>query len=84
MARVTVEDCLHHVPNRFALVHLAVLRARQLMKGSKPLVEDVGSRKEKATVVALREIGAGKVLLGEPMPLPEAAPAAPAPGAAAG
>lgn len=61
MARVTVEDCLEHVANRFALVHLAVHRARQLQKGSKPLVDRQGSRKEKEGVVALREIGAGKV-----------------------
>lgn len=61
MARVTVEDCLSHVPNRFTLVHLAVHRARQLQKGSKPLVDQSGSKREKESVVALREIGAGKV-----------------------
>lgn len=57
MARVTVEDCLEREDNRFALVVLAAQRARQLMKGSAPLV---GS-KNRAAVTALREIAAGKV-----------------------
>ena len=58
MARVTVEDCLRKVDNRFALVHLAAERARQLAKGSSPLVKS----KNKHVVTALREIAAGKVL----------------------
>lgn len=57
MARVTVEDCLEHVANRFELVHLAAKRVRQLQKGAKRLV---GS-KNKEVVEALREIAAGKV-----------------------
>ncbi|MCA9590769.1 MAG: DNA-directed RNA polymerase subunit omega [Myxococcales bacterium] len=57
MARVTVEDCLEREENRFALVILAARRARQLMKGSSPLVHS----KNKAAVTALREIAAGKV-----------------------
>ena len=58
MARVTVEDCLERgEDNRFALVVLASQRARQLMKGSAPLVHS----KNKAAVTALREIAAGKV-----------------------
>ena len=57
MARVTVEDCLEREDNRFALVVLAAQRARQLMKGSAPLV----SSKNRAAVTALREIAAGKV-----------------------
>lgn len=57
MARVTVEDCLEREENRFALVVLAARRARQLMKGSSPLVHS----KNKAAVTALREIAAGKV-----------------------
>jgi DNA-directed RNA polymerase subunit omega len=57
MARVTVEDCLDHEENRFALVVLAALRARQLMKGVPSLVR----ADNKASVVALREIAAGKV-----------------------
>ena len=41
MARVTVEDCLDHINNRFALVILASQRARQLLKGAKPTVEHI-------------------------------------------
>jgi len=59
MARVTVEDCLDHVENRFALVMLAAKRARQLSRmNADPLVE---LENDKPTVVALREIAAGKV-----------------------
>lgn len=58
MARVTVEDCLRQVSNRFALVHLATRRAKQLLKGSKALVK----ANNKEVVLALREIAAGKVL----------------------
>lgn len=54
MARVSVEDCLHQVPNRFALIHLATKRVRQLERGAKRLV---GS-KNKNIVEALREIAA--------------------------
>lgn len=53
MARVTVEDCLTKVPNRFALVHLASKRTKQILKGSKPQVD---APNNKAAVVALREI----------------------------
>ncbi|SHF11065.1 DNA-directed RNA polymerase subunit omega [Desulfacinum infernum DSM 9756] len=58
MARVTVEDCLRQVENRFALVHLAVRRVLQLRKGAAPLID---APKNKEVVVALREIAAGKV-----------------------
>lgn len=58
MARVTVDDCLKRIPNRFQLTLAATYRARQLSAGSTPLVE---ADKDKPTVVALREIGAGKV-----------------------
>lgn len=58
MARVTVEDCLENVGNRFALVLLATKRTRQLLKGATPLVEH---HKNKAPVLALREIAADKV-----------------------
>ena len=59
MARVTVEDCLENVDNRFELVMLASKRARQIViQGAEPLVETEG---DKPTVVALREIAAGKV-----------------------
>ena len=58
MARVTVEDCLENMDNRFALVLLGAQRARQLLKGAKPTVEH---SKNKAAVLALREIAAGNV-----------------------
>ena len=56
MARVTVEDCLKNVKNRFELVAVAAKRARQLMRGKEAKVE---WDNDKATVVALREIAAG-------------------------
>lgn len=55
MARITVEDCLKTIPNRFELVLAATYRARQLVQGHSPLVES----RDKATVVALREVAAG-------------------------
>jgi DNA-directed RNA polymerase subunit omega len=59
MARVTIEDCLHSVDNRFELVLVASKRARQLAKGiSEPMLE---WEKDKPTVMALREIAAGKI-----------------------
>jgi len=58
MARVTVEDCMKQVNNRFLLVHLASKRVIQLRKGAKPLVE---APKNKEIVQALREIAAGVV-----------------------
>jgi DNA-directed RNA polymerase subunit omega len=59
MARVTVEDCLKHVDNRFELVMLATKRTRQLVdQGAEPLVKE---ENDKPTVVALREIAEGKV-----------------------
>ena len=57
MSRITVEDCLEKVNNRFELVMLASKRARQLYKGAKPLI-DADNRE---VVVALREIADGKV-----------------------
>ena len=57
MARITVEDCLEKVPNRFALIHLAAKRVRQLRKGVEPLVRSDNSD----NVIALREIAAGEV-----------------------
>ncbi len=58
MARVTVEDCLKYVENRFELVRLAAVRARQLDEGHMRKLEDTG---EKNTLFALREIAAGKI-----------------------
>ncbi|OGT58357.1 MAG: DNA-directed RNA polymerase subunit omega [Gammaproteobacteria bacterium RIFCSPHIGHO2_12_FULL_42_10] len=56
MARITVEDCLKNVKNRFELVLLASKRARQLMRGATPKV-DIDH--DKVTIIALREIAAG-------------------------
>jgi len=55
MARITVEDCLERVDNRFSLVHLAAKRVRQIKKGSELLIKP----KNREVVVALREIAAG-------------------------
>ncbi len=57
MARVTVEDCLEKVPNRFMLATVAVRRAKQLLRGARPLVET----DNKEVVTALREVAAGLV-----------------------
>ncbi|KAB8028610.1 DNA-directed RNA polymerase subunit omega [Fluviispira multicolorata] len=57
MARISVQDCLDQIPNRFVVVMLAARRMRQLQKGSDALVEC----KNKEAVTALREIAAGKV-----------------------
>jgi DNA-directed RNA polymerase subunit omega len=58
MARVTIDDCLKRIPNRFNLTLAATFRARQLTLGSTPLVE---VDRDKPCVVALREIASGKV-----------------------
>ena len=59
MARVTVEDCLEHVRNRFELVMVASKRARDIaVRGKEPLVD---WENDKPTVVALREIAEGKI-----------------------
>jgi DNA-directed RNA polymerase subunit omega len=58
MARVTVEDCLEHVDNRFNLVLLATKRARQLVNGVEPFLP---WENDKPSVMALREIAAGLV-----------------------
>jgi DNA-directed RNA polymerase subunit omega len=59
MARVTVEDCLKNVDNRFALVHLAVRRVLQLRHGAPAVLENVKSNKE--VVLALREIASNRI-----------------------
>ena len=56
MARITVEDCLKQIPNRFELALAATYRARQLAQGHTPKIES----RDKPTVVALREIAAGQ------------------------
>jgi DNA-directed RNA polymerase subunit omega len=58
MARVTVDDCLKKIPNRFQLTLAATYRARQITMGSTPMVE---AERDKPTVLALREIAAGMV-----------------------
>jgi len=57
MARITVEDCLKKVNNRFALIHMAAKRVRQLRKGVEPSIVS----KNRDVVVSLREIAAGNV-----------------------
>ena len=57
MARITVEDCLHKIPNRFQLVLAATYRARMLSQGHAAKIES----KNKPGVTALREIAAGEV-----------------------
>ena len=59
MARITVEDCLREENNRFALVQLAAKRTKQLLHGSRPVIED--PRGNKSVVTSLREIASGKV-----------------------
>ena len=58
MARITIEDCTRHVPNRFHLVQMAAIRTKQLKKGAKALVQ---AEENKDVVVSLREIAAGYV-----------------------
>ena len=61
MARITVEDCLKQIPNRFMLVNMVARRVRQIREGSEYLVS---SPKNEDVVVSLREIAAGKLGLG--------------------
>ncbi len=57
MARITVDDCLKLIPNRFELTLAATYRARQITNGAAPMVE---ANRDKATVIALREMAAAK------------------------
>ena len=57
MARITVDDCLRNIPNRFEMSLAATYRARQITNGSQPMLE---ANRDKATVIALRELAAGK------------------------
>ena len=57
MARITVEDCLKVVPNRFELTLAATYRARQIAQGASPTID---MNRDKPTVIALRELAAGK------------------------
>lgn len=58
MARVTVDDCITRIPNRFQMTLAAAYRARQIANGATPLVD---AEKDKPTVIALREMALGKV-----------------------
>jgi DNA-directed RNA polymerase subunit omega len=58
MARITVDDCLKRIPNRFQLTLAATYRARQLAQGGTPQLE---ANRDKPTVIALREVAAGKI-----------------------
>lgn len=58
MARITVEDCMEQIGNRFLIVQMGIMRVKQYREGYEPLVES----KNKEIVTALREIAAGKVL----------------------
>ncbi len=58
MARITIEDCTEKVPNRFQLVQMAAIRAKQLKKGATPLLK---REENKEVVMSLREIAAGYV-----------------------
>ncbi len=58
MARITVDDCLARIPNRFDMTLTATTRARQLAMGASPMIE---SARDKPTVVALRELAQGKI-----------------------
>lgn len=62
MARITIEDCLKRVKNRFLLVNMASRRVRQIREGSEYLVS---SPKNEDIVVALREVAAGKITIKE-------------------
>ena len=62
MARITIEDCLDKVNNRFIIVHMSNQRTRQLLKGSKPFVNTPENRN---IVTSLREVAQGKVFLQE-------------------
>ncbi len=57
MARITVEDCLKRIPNRFEMALAATFRARQIANGSQAMLD---ANRDKPTVIALREMAAGK------------------------
>jgi DNA-directed RNA polymerase subunit omega len=68
VARITVEDCLKKIPNRFALVNMVARRVRQIREGSDYLVS---SPKNEDVVIALREVAAGRVVLKNEKPADE-------------
>lgn len=56
MARITVDDCMHNIPNRFQMTLAATYRARQITAGATPMVD---ADRDKPTVIALRELALG-------------------------
>jgi DNA-directed RNA polymerase subunit omega len=68
VARITVEDCLKKIPNRFALVNMVARRVRQIREGSDYLVS---SPKNEDVVISLREVAAGRVILKKEIPADE-------------
>lgn len=58
MARITVDDCLKRIPNRFDMTLTATTRARQLAVGATPMID---AARDKPTVIALRELAQGKI-----------------------
>lgn len=79
MARVSIEDCLDYIENRFALVAVASHRTRELMKGKAPLLRT----KNKEAVTALREIAEGMIVGRNPAKMDTAVPEAAKPAAEA-
>ena len=67
--RITPEECMRHVPNRFEMTLMAAVRAREISKGSEP---SVPAGKNKPTVIAMREIASGR--MGAPKPKISASP----------
>jgi len=67
MARITVEDCLERLDNRFAIIHLTAKRVVELRSRATPMVE---APKNKEVVVALRELAAGKLIIDDQENLP--------------
>jgi DNA-directed RNA polymerase subunit omega len=68
VARITVEDCLKKIPNRFALVNMVARRVRQIREGSDYLVS---SPKNEDVVISLREVAAGRVIIKPEKPVDE-------------
>jgi DNA-directed RNA polymerase subunit omega len=65
LARITIEDCLKKIPNRFALVNMVARRVRQIREGSDYLVS---SPKNEDVVISLREVAAGRIIKKRPQP----------------
>jgi DNA-directed RNA polymerase subunit omega len=65
VARITVEDCLKKIPNRFQLVNMVAKRVRQIREGSDYLIS---SPKNEDVVISLREIAAGRIVMKKPTP----------------